>query len=62
MMTCLLAHARPHTHTAKPIHKSLKLHAFLPIKKRGILTVKKASTSAEYEECCVTELQENYAS
>jgi hypothetical protein len=43
---------------AKPIHKSLKLYAFLPIRK-GILTVKKFSTSAESEECCVTVLQEN---
>jgi hypothetical protein len=41
---------------ARPIHGTLTLHVFLPIQ-RGKLIVKKLSTSAEFEECCV--LQKN---
>jgi hypothetical protein len=43
---------------AKPLLGTLKLHAFLPIWKCKLI-VKRFSTSAESEECCVTVLREN---
>jgi hypothetical protein len=42
--------------TAKPIHGSLKLHAFLPIQKVSSIE-KKLSTSAGSQECWVNVLQ-----
>jgi hypothetical protein len=41
---------------AKPVHGTFELCDFLPIRK-GTLSMKEFTTSAECEECCISELQ-----